>query len=86
VAAITELRPAVSRLAALQEAVRSQLHETPADLSTPPVAHIDRVVNEDENVLVMAAFGAVTVMLRSPDGPTMPVELPEHMALDIPPG
>lgn len=86
VASITELRPTASRLAVLQEAVRSQMHENPTDIRTPPVSHIDRVANETENVLVLAVFGPVTVMLHSPDGTAVPVDLPEHMALDIPPG
>ena len=87
VAGTTDLRPADSRLRALGDAVRSRMTGGSPDRMRPaPTSHIDWVRNEDEHVLVLAAYGPVTVMVRDRTGAHTAVDLAEHMALDVPPG
>ncbi|MGO1504491.1 MAG: helix-turn-helix domain-containing protein [Brachybacterium tyrofermentans] len=87
VAGTTDLRPAESRLRALGEAVRSRMAGGASHrMRPPPTSHIEWVTNRDEHVLVIAAFGPATVMVRDVAGGCAAVDLAEHMALAVPPG
>lgn len=87
VADSSDLRPASSDLADLAEQVFGAFLGSAAPAASPVPAFIPWVSNPPgRQVLLCAALGSSTVVVRLDDGTEIAVDLPERMALSVPSG
>lgn len=87
VAGVSELRPATSDLVGLADRVLRAFAQSGSPTGTPAAAFIHWVSNPPgRQVLLYAALGTSTVVLRPADGAEVTVALQERMALSVPDG